>query len=458
MLLVSIGLFWWSLQAASARQSAWRGFLFGLGFFGAGVSWLHVSIHVYGFTPLWLAIPMTGLFAAGMALYPALLAWLWTRTGQHALSFVGLWVLLDWVRGWLLTGFPWLYGGYAMVDTPLANLASVGGIWLVTMITVASAVALAMVHQIGRHKAVLALALAGWAVALAWPDSSFTRPAGDPVPVALAQGNIPQDIKWLTTQQEATRQIYRDLSEEADDNTLVIWPESAITEFYQDALPFLLEERDRQEARGNTLIAGIPWRTTGEQDYRFYNSVSVVGTGSVYHKQKLVPFGEYVPLQQLIRGLIPFFNLPMSSFSAGDPEQPNLQAGELIIAPFICYEILYPQLVAERSGDSDVLLTISNDAWFGTSAGPHQHFQMTRMRAIETGRWLIRATNNGITALINPQGQVVQQLPQFERGLLQGKVEPRTGLTPFQVMGTWPWILLSVLLAGAGGWLARRDQ
>ena len=331
-----MALFWWSLQGSSRRQSAQRGFLFGLGLFGAGVSWLHVSIHVYGFTPLWLAIPMTALFAAGMALYPALLAWLWHRLGQHGLTFVALWVLLDWLRGWLLTGFPWLYGGYALVDTPLAALASLGGIWLLTLITVASGVALAGLHQPMRHKAVLALAASGWMVALLWPGNHFTRPVGEPVKVALAQGNIPQDIKWLTTQQQATRQIYRTLSEDAADDSLVIWPESAITEFYQDALPFMLEQRDLLEARGMTLIAGVPWRTTGEQDYRFYNSVSVVGTGSVYHKQKLVPFGEYVPMQQLIRGLIPFFNLPMSSFSAGDPAQPNLQAGELTIAPFIC--------------------------------------------------------------------------------------------------------------------------
>lgn len=450
LVLISTALFWWSLQGADRRQSWWRGYLFGLGLFGAGVNWLYISIHVHGPTPLWLAIPMTAIFSAGMALYPGLLAWLWYRLGGHALTFLGLWVFTDWLRGWVLTGFPWLYGGYAMVDTPLASLAGLGGIWLLTMVTVASSLALVSISRPTKHKGVIALAVIGWITALWWTPDDSTAPSGEPINVALIQGNIPQDIKWLQTQSQATMEIYSNLSRQADDDALVIWPESAITEFYQDVIPFMLTERDRLAARGGTLLSGVPWRVSGEQGYHYYNTVAVVGTGSVYHKQKLVPFGEYVPLQSFIRGLIPFFNLPMSSFTRGDPEQPNLQAAGLTIAPFICYEILYPQLVAERSGDSDVLLTISNDAWFGTSAGPHQHFQMTRLRAIETGRWLVRATNNGITAIIDPQGKVVSQLPQFERDLLQGKVVPRSGQTPFQRTGSWPWILLSLLLVLAG--------
>jgi apolipoprotein N-acyltransferase len=199
------------------------------------------------------------------------------------------------------------------------------------------------------------------------------------------------------------------------------------------------------------LITGIPWREWAGEGQIYYNSVTVLGGGEgLYHKQKLVPFGEYVPLQQQIRGLIPFFDLPASSFSRGRPDQPNLTAMGRSVSPFICYEILYPSLVAQRSHDSDVLLTISNDAWFGTSAGPHQHFQMTRMRSLETGRWLLRATNNGISATIRPDGKVADRLPQFERALLEAEVRTVRGTTPFMHSGPSPVLLLALAMLAFG--------
>jgi apolipoprotein N-acyltransferase len=452
LLPLSIGALWWSVRAAgTVRQAALRGWLFGLGSFGFGVSWLHVSMHQYGDTPLWLAIPLTALFAAFISLYPALLAGLTRRLGGQAIVFTGLWLVVDWLRGWLLTGFPWLYPGYAMIDTPLAGLAPLGGVWLVTLIIVATAVWLTELaaKQGHRHPGVLLLAIAGWlASLLPW---QFTEEYAEPIPVALAQGNVPQDLRWQLTQQAATRAIYADLTAEAGDGRLLIWPEAAITEFYQDARDFLMEQGHDMEARGGALITGIPWRERSGREFLFYNSVTVLGGGQgLYHKQKLVPFGEYVPLQELIRGLIPFFDLPMSSFSRGRPDQPNLVALGLTVSPFICYEILYPSLVASRSQNSDLLLTISNDAWFGTSAGPHQHFEMTRMRSRETGRWLMRATNNGITALIAPDGRVVDRLPQFERGLLEGEVRAVRGTTPFMLMGPSPVLLLALALVALG--------
>lgn len=451
LVLVSVALFWWSLHDASPRQALLRGWLFGLGSFGFGVSWLHVSMHQYGGTPLWLALPMTGLFAAAMALYPAALAGLSARLGHSSAVFTGLWLLIDWLRGLLLTGFPWLYPGYAMTDTPISHLAPLGGIWLVSLVTVAAAVTLAELAR-RRWRAAIptaALALAGTLVSLL--PLSFTEQTGEPIKVALAQGNVPQDVRWQLTQQAATRAIYADLTGQASPGSLLIWPEAAITEFYQDARPFLLEQGERMNSRGGALITGIPWREYGSTGPQYFNSVTVLGGGQgLYHKQKLVPFGEYVPFQEQIRGLIPFFDLPMSSFSRGHAEQPNLTALGLTVSPFICYEILYPSLVAQRSQNSDLLLTISNDAWFGTSAGPHQHFQMTRMRALETGRWLLRGTNNGITALIDPNGKVHSQLPQFERGLLEGEVRAVSGTTPFMLTGPSPTLLLAMALVALG--------
>src|SRR5690606_3190777 len=191
-----------------------------------------------------------------------------------------------------------------------------------------------------REPALLLLALAGWIVSLL--PTSFTEEYGEPLPVALAQGNVPQDVRWQLTQQAATRQIYAELTAQVSPGHLLIWPEAAITEFYQDAGTFLRQQGKLMADQQGALITGIPWREWGNEGPVYYNSVTVLGGGEgLYHKQKLVPFGEYVPLQQQIRGLIPFFDLPASSFSRGGPDQPNLTALGLSISPFICYEILY---------------------------------------------------------------------------------------------------------------------
>ena len=463
LVLVSIALAWRCLRDAGWREALLRGWLFGLGLFGHGVFWVHVSMHEYGYTPLWLAIPMTLAFAAFLALFPALLFALTARLAAPApgaLFFAGAWVLLDLVRARLMTGFPWLYPGNAMLDTPLAALAPLGGVWLVTLATVLTAVALG---QLGRNwrPAVPAavMALVGWGLAAGEPFYSDVEPAGDPVPVALVQGNIPQDLRWQTTMRERTREIYAELTTEIPENHLVLWPESAITEFYQDVENYLAHQGVAVASRGGAMITGIPWRDRSTFPPTYHNSVAVISGGrGVYHKQRLVPFGEYVPLEGLLRGIIPFFDLPMSSFTPGHPRQPNLEVMGHIMAPFICYEIVYPEFVRTRSADSNVIMTISNDAWFGTSAGPHQHFEIARMRARETGRWLVRGTNNGITAVVNPRGEVHDRLPQFERDVLYSEYVPVTGKTHYMRWSGLPVWLLSALLVGIGGWHYRRHH
>ncbi len=188
-------------------------------------------------------------------------------------------------------------------------------------------------------------------------------------------------------------------------------------------------------------------------ELRYYNGLTVVGQGEgTYLKQKLVPFGEYVPLQDLLRGLIAFFDLPMSDFARGEADQPLLEAKGLRIAPYICYEVVYPEFAAALAARSDLLLTVSNDAWFGRSIGPLQHLQMARMRALEAGRWMIRATNNGVTVLIDPQGRVSERVPAFEQTVLYGEVTPMTGLTPYLRWRSWPLIVLGALLLGMAIW------
>lgn len=462
-LLVSIAAGYACLTRASTARHAFAiGWSYGFGVFAFGISWVHVSMHDYGYMPMWMAVPATAGFAAFLALFTGLVFLGSARLGKTPWVFASLWLVIDWVRGWFLTGFPWLYAGYAFVDTPLVSLAPFGGVWLLTLIAlfIATVPVAMLAHKHRYNLKVAAATLALVLLSVVLPTSLFTQPSGPQQNVALAQGNIPQDIKWQLDMRERTRQIYSELTEKVAHDTLVIWPESAITEFYQDAEHWLSYQGLRVESRGGAFISGVPWRRVTPDNVLYHNSIAVMGDQTqVYHKQKLVPFGEYVPLQSLLRGLIPFFDLPMYGFTPGQPDQDNLHTLGHTLAPFICYEILYPALVARRSIDADVLITISNDAWFGTSAGPLQHLQMARLRAAETGRWLLRGTNNGVTAIIDHRGKVVDRLPQFERDILVGSYQPRHGTTPFMILGVWPWLLLSGLCIGSAGYpLYRRRR
>ncbi|NQD93100.1 apolipoprotein N-acyltransferase [Pseudomonas sp. CrR25] len=457
--IASIALFYLGLRDLTPRQSAGRGWCYGFGLFAAGTSWVYVSIHDYGAASPPLAAFLTLGFVAGLGLFFALAAWLWARWLRRveapladALAFAALWLAQEAFRGWFLTGFPWLYAGYSQLDGPLAGLAPVGGVWLLSFALALTAALLVNLAQLRARKAFLVtgaiLLLAPWLAGVALKDRAWTTAAGQPLKVAAVQGNVAQSLKWDPAQLNAQLALYRDLSFAAAPSDLIVWPETAVPVLKDQAAGYLgLMDRFASE-RQAALITGVPIRQANERgELRYYNAVSVVGQGSGdYLKQKLVPFGEYVPLQEVLRGLIAFFDLPMSDFARGDAAQPLLEAKGYRIATYICYEVVYPEFAAELAAHSELLLTVSNDAWFGSSIGPLQHLQMAQMRALEAGRWMIRATNNGMTVLIDPLGRISAQLPQFERGVLHGEVQPMQGLTPYLRWRAWPLIGLCLLL------------
>jgi apolipoprotein N-acyltransferase len=266
--------------------------------------------------------------------------------------------------------------------------------------------------------------------------------------VAMLQGNVAQSLKWDPAQLRAQLDLYRDLSRNAKPTDLIVWPETAVPVLKEYAEDYLGGMAAFANSRQSALITGVPIRQLNAQgEKRYYNGITVVGQGQgTYLKQKLVPFGEYVPLQDQLRGLISFFDLPMSDFARGPAEQPLLQAKGYSIAAYICYEVVYPDFAAALAAQSNILLTVSNDTWFGSSIGPLQHLQMAQMRALEAGRWMIRATNNGMTVLIDPRGQISAQLPQFEQGVLYGEVVPMQALTPYLRWRSWPLVILCGLL------------
>lgn len=449
--ILGVALFVAALQPLHAKQSLLAGWLFGVGLFGVGTSWVYVSIHIYGAAPIPLAVFLTALFVAGLALFFMLTSYLYVAfLKPHALGllvgFPALWVLSEWFRSWFLTGFPWIFLGYAHEHTWLSGWAPVLGVYGLSFFTALSGVLIYLsVRLSNRVRMILGIILlVPWVLGLLLQHINWTTRADQPLTVSLVQGNIAQEIKWNPEHMAASLIKYQQLTGKFWQQDIVVWSEAAIP-FWQDEAAIFLSNLDAFTKKNkSTFISGIPYREHTHDGMRYHNSAIALGEGSgIYHKERLVPFGEYVPLESILRGLIAFFDLPMSSFTPGNNATPYLTGKNGIkIAPFICYEVVYPDFVNAALPNADLLLTISNDTWFGSSFGPFQHLQIAQMRALENGRYLMRATNNGISAIVDEKGRLVKTSTQFQEEVLSGEVYVMTGNTPFGKTGSTPMLVL----------------
>ena len=460
--LLSIGGWFWLLNR-HPRHAAALGFAFGLGKYGVGVSWVYVSMRLYGGASVPLAVFLVALFVAGLSLFTLLQGWVYSRAASRrsplldASLFAAVWVLFEWLLTWFLTGFPWLYPGYGHLETPLVNLMPVGGVRLASLGFVLTAVYLAVALTGGRRILAAALALVPWAVGLALSPVEWVQPAAVHR-VALVQGNVDQAEKWKPANRMPIVDRYLGMSEPHWGAELMIWPEAAITLYEHQAQEVLALLDERGEESATTVVLGI---AAAERlpagDWLVYNSALATGAGNGrYTKRRLVPFGDFVPFESLLRGLIRFFDLPMSAFTPGAWQQDALDTGAGRAALGICYEIAYGNLMRQSAAGADLLITISNDTWFGTSIGPLQHAQIARARAVENGRWLLRGTNNGVTMIVDHQGRATGVLPRFERGVLAGEFRIMTGRTPYNRHGDG-W-LVALCFAGLIAGLFYRRQ
>ena len=462
--LLSIAALLYLMHRKSQQSAFFIGWLYGVGLFGAGVSWVYVSIQVYGQAPPLLAGTLTALFCLGLATLAGLQMSLYRRCSRgrktpSPLLFAAIWVLFEWLRSWLFTGFPWLYAGYIALDTPAAGWAPVVGVYGLSFLIAGLSAAIgslalnnaSTLRKKGAEASIwVIIILTGMPLsAVAW-----TQDRSVPLTVAIYQPNIPLEKKWDRRYFRAIQQQYTDNSRPYFKNTdLVLWPESALPTYkdrIEDYLSLISTEATETDT---TLITGIPTRDAQGG----YNSIVALGLGGgEYRKQKLVPFGEYVPFEENLRGLIKFFDLPMSNFIPGPNVPPILSAGPLTVASFICYEIVYPDFVWQGARDAALLVTVSNDSWFGHSIGPLQHLQMARFRALETGRPLLRGTNNGVSAIIDHKGDLLVATPQFEEVVITGEVQPKTGLTPLMWLGSTPILAFCGLLMVAAAYRRQR--
>jgi len=458
--LLSVWLFM-LIRSQSARQAFTVSFAFGLGWFAAGISWVHVSIEQYGGMPLVFSLLLMLILAAYLALFPALAGWGWYRL-RHKTRFFSLWLLpllwmvSEWLRGWLLTGFPWLGLGYAQNSSQLGALAphlGEAGIAVTVLFIAISLTALVL----RKNPMWLFVPVLCYGLSVLAPRINPMEPTGESFTAALVQGNIVQDLKWNAAQQWPNLNTYLKLSERFDDHDIVVWPETAVTFIEPYAGP-LLRELDHEARQSETaLITGI---IDADQQGDYYNSIIVLGkqagmgyqhgNQNRYQKHQLLPIGEFVPFGDLLRPLAPLFNLPMSDFSRGPLQQQNLIANDLHLSASICYEVAFSdQMRANFTPETQVLVTVSNDTWFGRSHGPHQHHEIAIMRARELGRPLLRATNNGITAAVDETGNTISRIPQFEAGVASARVSLVEGATIYSRwgnLGAWLLALIPALL------------
>ena len=436
---------------ASPTRAGWRGWLFGMGMFGIGVSWIHESFQ-FSHIALPVAIVLTFLLICFLALFPAVLGLLTTRSFLRSdcvrflLVLPAAWTLSEWIRGWFLTGFTWLQVGYSQIDSPLAGLVPIAGVYGVSWVSVLSAGLIFLSLKEGRLAWLRYLSV----VAAIWIGAGFmtkihwTEGSGDKVRVALVQGNVPQDLKWLPEQRQPTVDRYVSLTRKHWDADLIVWPEAALPGTYNTFEPVLGALAIEAQSHGSDLLVGIPTWRSGD---RYFNSVVAPGRPPVfYHKRHLVPFGEYLPLSVLLQPVVDLLAIPVANFEPGEEQQPLLEAAGEKLGVSICYEAAFGAEIIKALPEARLLVNVSNDAWFGDSIAPHQHLQMARFRALEAGRYLVRATNTGISAIIGPKGNLETQAPQFETAVIVGDVMPMIGGTPYTYVGDTP-VIVGVIVA-----------
>ena len=460
---IILAIFFYLLRFESPQRAFLRGWLFGLGLFGVGVSWVSESFQYNGI--IWpITLGLTVLFICILSLFIGLVGWFsrristLNRAGDLCFLLPSVWLLSEWGRGEFLGGFTWLQLGYSQIDSPLIGYAPLVGT-LGTGVAVSVSAGLLVIALTGpvrnsswvKRGAALAGIAVIWVVGAALSNIHWTRANGPTFSVALIQGNIPQELKWQPVQRIPTVRHYIELTRTQPNADIVIWPEVALPMYFTEARELLQELGAEMRTLNTELLLGILVR----EDRRPYNSVVHLSESPrFYHKVHLVPFGEYLPLATSLNPLVRALRIPVSNFHHGEIHQPLFFLHGVKAAMTICYEIAFGDEVARFIPGAQMLFNVSNDAWFGDSLAPHQHLQMARMRSVETGRFLARATNTGISAVIDPQGRILARSAQFKTEIVVGDIQPMKGTTPYARWKDWP--VFGFITLCLGGMFFRR--
>jgi apolipoprotein N-acyltransferase len=432
-------------RCATAKQAAWLGLAFGLGFFNTGIYWIYISLHDFGGMPFWMAAFSTFTLNAFLALFPTAVGWFSKRSRYLPVTAPLMWVLSEWIRSWIFTGFPWLAVGYSQVPySPLAGFAPLFGAYGISLLVASAASAIAFWSNISRLRLVLLL-LTLWVVGSLLKQVQWSQPYHTPISVALLQGNVAEDMKWLPETSQRTLEQYLSMTLDSQAQ-LIVMPETALPALVEE-LPASYIEQLRQHAQqqhGDILLGAVE-----QEQGNYYNSMLSVGSAptQVYRKNHLVPFGEFIPLKGVFGWIYrDWLNIPLTDLSRGGPHQKPLNVAGQQVAINICYEDVFGEEIIRQLPQATLLVNVSNDAWYGQSLAADQHLQMSQARAMETARMVLRSTNTGATAIINRDGRVVAELPHFTTSVLTSSVQGYTGTTPYIYWGNWP-VISFVMLA-----------
>jgi apolipoprotein N-acyltransferase len=461
--------------AASPRAAARLGFAFGLGLFGTGVSWVYIALSTFGGMPEPLAAVATLIFCAYLALFPAATGWLCARLGpprsneRLALAAAG-WPLTEWLRSWLFSGMPWLSVGYAQVHSPLAGYAPIGGVFLVGLATAATAALLAHAALAPRSTRRSAIGFALAALAALWVGGAtlraieWSRPTGEPLAVSLLQGNVEQETKFDPKYRDETLEIYGKLVDQAK-GRLVVLPESALPMFADEVPPeYVARLREAARSRHGDLLVGLFFfepRGAEESDDHYFNSVVSLGTAptQVYRKHHLVPFGETIPLKPLVGWFIHrVLHIPLADQTRGPSNQMPFEVAGQRVAVNICYEDAFGAELLHELPEATLFVNVTNDAWYGRSLAAEQHEEIAAFRALETARPMLRATNTGITSIVDYRGAEIARLPWFTRGVLEGTIAGRAGATPYARFGDAIAVVAALAVAASAVLVGHRAK
>jgi apolipoprotein N-acyltransferase len=454
------------IRGLPPRRAGCTGAAFGAGLFAFGTYWLYTCLHVFGLVPIWLTIVLQAALVGLMSTYSAALCYAANRfrlkpgATRTWLVLPALWVLLEWLRGWALSGFPWLSLGYAMIDSPLKGWAPLFGVYGVTWATATVAVALNVLParsvSISRRLTALGVVVILFSIPALLGRYDWTGPAGALIPIAAVQGAVPQDQKWQVKNSDETMVRYSQLTAQAWDAKLIVWPEAALPVLANQIPDYLRRLQELGRMHGADLAIGLVNYESATK--RYYNGLLVLSDsgGGWYYKRHLVPFGEYFPVPAFVRAWLRLMSLPYDDIAPGRENQPVRSGAGQKLGLTICYEDAFGSDQLKVLRDATLLINVTNNAWYGDSTAPHQHLQIARMRALEAGRYLVRAANDGITAAIGPHGEIVARVPQFKEAVLRAEVRPMTGLTPYARFGNYPVVIGAGVLLGLAVWRRRR--
>jgi apolipoprotein N-acyltransferase len=450
-------LFWLVAGQTSIRRSVLVGWAFSFAWTGIGVHWLFISMHRYGGLPSWMAVLAVVLLALVLGLFAGLMMGVAARFKLRNAVPLPVWMLAvlpccwmlaEWLRGWVLTGFPWVVSGYAHTTSPLAGFAPLVGVYGIGWLAALLAACLVLLPS-RKSLALLMLAIVAGGFGLKSVD--WTQPHGQTISVRLLQGNIPQEMKFAQDKILDTLTLYHDFirAQAAD---LIATPETALPLLSRQLPPDYLPRLAAFAKESNSHIALGIAVSDGPRDY----ANSLIGFSPTadaplyrYDKHHLVPFGEFIPAGA--RWFVDMMRIPLGDFTRGDLLQKPFAVKDQLVLPNICYEDLFGEEIANQlaaayfsdATPATILLNVSNIAWFGDSIALPQHLQISQMRALETGRPMLRATNTGATAIIGPKGNVQALSPPFTRDVLSARVQGYSGWTPYMLFGNTPVIILA---------------